>query len=64
MKTYTLTIIVNEVTGELESLEEKIDIDEAPIAINASEEVMMKIDEAGLVEPLLMALPGECVGEA
>jgi len=64
MKTYTLTIIVNETTGQLESLEEKIDYDDVPIAINASEEVMEKISEAGLVEPLLMSLPGECVGEA
>tara|TARA_R110000751_G_scaffold121797_1_gene222341 strand:+ start:208 stop:402 length:195 start_codon:yes stop_codon:yes gene_type:complete len=64
MKTYTLTIVVNETTGELESLEETIDVDETPIAINASEEVMMKIDKAGLVEPLLMGHPGECVGEA
>ena len=63
MKTYTLTIVVNETTGELESLEETIDVDETPIAINASEEVM-KIDKAGLVEPLLMGHPGECVGEA
>jgi|TARA_B100001540_G_C15463171_1_gene486578 hypothetical protein len=63
MKTYTLTIIVNEITGELESLEEKIDYDERPVAINASEEVMEKIHKAGLIEPLLMALPGECVGE-
>ena len=64
MKTYTLTIIVNETTGELESLEEKMDIDEDPIAINASEEVMAKIDQAGLIKPLLMSYPGECVGEA
>ena len=64
MKTYTLTIIVNETTGELESLEEKMDIDEDPIAINASEEVMTKIDQAGLIESLLMSYPGECVGEA
>ena len=64
MKTYTLTIVVNERTGELESLEEKIDIDEAPIAINASEEVMESIQEAGLVAELLMCYPGECVGEA
>ena len=64
MKTCTLTIIVNETTGELESLEEKIDIDEAPIAINASEEVMESIQEAGLVGELLMCYPGECVGEA
>tara|TARA_R100000781_G_scaffold114839_2_gene87184 strand:- start:3571 stop:3765 length:195 start_codon:yes stop_codon:yes gene_type:complete len=64
MKIYTLTIIVNETTGQLESLEEKIDYDKTPVAINASEEVMEKIDQAGLIEPLLMSLPGECVGEA
>lgn len=64
MKTYTLTIIVNETTGQLESLEEKIDYDDVPVAINASEKVMKKISEAGLVEDLLMSLPGECVGEA
>ena len=64
MKTYTLTIIYNEETGELESLEEKIDQHTDPIAINASEEVMNKISDAGLVEPLLMSYPGECVGEA
>ena len=64
MKTYTLTIIYNEVTGELQSLEEKVDTEEIPVAINASAEVMGKITEAGLVEPLLMPHPGECVGEA
>jgi len=64
MKTYTLTIIYNDVTGELQSLEETIDTEETPIAINASAEVMGNITEAGLVEPLLMPHPGECVGEA
>lgn len=64
MKTYTLTIIYNETTGELESLEEKIDEEQPVIAINASEEVMGKISDAGLVESLLMSHPGECVGEA
>jgi|TARA_R110000751_G_scaffold291016_1_gene397819 hypothetical protein len=64
MKTYTLTIIYNETTGELESLEERIDEDTEPVAINASEEVMNKISAAGLVESLLMSYPGECVGEA
>ena len=64
MKTYTLTIIYNDVTGELQSLEEKVEDNQEPIAINASAEVMGKITEAGLVEPLLMPHPGECVGEA
>jgi len=64
MKTYTLTIVVNETTGELESLEEKIDVEENHIAINASEEVMSKIEQAGLIESLLVSYPGECVGEA
>ena len=64
MKTYTLTIIYNDVTGELKSLEETIDTEETPITINASAEVMGKITEANLVEPLLMPHPGECVGEA
>ena len=64
MKTYTLTIIVNETTGELVSLEETIDVDETPVAINASELVMESIQNAGLVAELLMCHPGECVGEA
>jgi|TARA_R110000824_G_scaffold248026_4_gene437138 hypothetical protein len=64
MKTYTLTIIYNEKTGELTSLEEHLDEEQPLIAINASEEVMGKISDAGLVEPLLMSYPGECVGEA
>jgi hypothetical protein len=64
MKTYTLTVIYNEETDELESLEEKIEEHTSLIAINASEEVMDKISAAGLVESLLMSYPGECVGEA
>jgi hypothetical protein len=64
MKTYTLTIIYNEKTGELASLEEHLDEEQPLIAINAGEEVMGKISDAGLVEPLLMSYPGECVGEA
>jgi len=64
MKTYTLTIIYNEETGELKSLEEKIEEHTGLIAINASEEVMDKISAAGLIESLLVSHPGECVGEA
>jgi|ETNmetMinimDraft_2_1059921.scaffolds.fasta_scaffold637445_1 hypothetical protein len=63
MKTYTLTIVYNENTGELESLEEKIDEHLDPVPICASEEVMEKISDAGLIEPLLWSCPGECVGE-
>mgnify|MGYP003121645270 CR=1 FL=1 len=55
---------MNEKTDELESLEEKIDIDEPPVAISASKEVMASIQEANLVAELLMCYPGECVGEA
>ena len=64
MKTYTLTIVYNEEDGSIESLEEKIDVAEEPIAINASQEVMERISAAGLIECLLMDHPGECVGEA
>ena len=64
MKKYILTIVYNEETDTVETLEERVDIkEEQPIAINASQEVMEKISAAGLIEPLLMGLPGECVGE-
>tara|TARA_R100001530_G_scaffold104837_1_gene73088 strand:+ start:432 stop:626 length:195 start_codon:yes stop_codon:yes gene_type:complete len=63
MKTYTLTIIYNEETDAIESLEERIVPEEEPVAVNASEEVMEKISAAGLIECLLMDHPGECVGE-
>lgn len=64
MKTYTLTIRFNEKTEELESIKEHISIDEEPLAITASPEVMEKIDKANLIEAVLVPYPGECVGEA
>jgi hypothetical protein len=64
MKTYTLTVRFNEKTEELESLEERISVDEDPLAITASPEVMEKIDSADLIELVLVPFPGECVGEA
>jgi|TARA_B100001964_G_scaffold50319_1_gene56682 hypothetical protein len=64
MKTYTLVIRFNEKTEELESIEERISIEEEPLAITASPEVMEKIDEANLIERVLVPYPGECVGEA
>ena len=51
MKKYTLTIIYNDNTEELESLKETIDIErDTPISINASPKVMQKIDDARLIE--------------
>ncbi len=64
MKTYTLTIIYNEKTGDLESLEERITEKESPLAIDATEETMEKIFQADLIEDLLVPHPGERVGEA
>ena len=64
MKTYTLTIRFNEKTEELESLDEHISIEQEPVAITASPEVMDKLDQADLIEAVLVPFPGECVGEA
>ncbi len=64
MKTYTLTIIYNEKTGELESLEERVTESNTPLAIEASPETMEKIFQADLIEDLLVPHPGERVGEA
>ena len=47
MKTYTLTIIYNELTGELESLEERVTEKETPLAIDASPDTMEKIFSIG-----------------
>jgi len=63
MKIYTLTITYNDVTDEMESLEETITEKEVPIAIDASEEVMEKIFQADLIKDLLLPCPGERVGE-
>ena len=64
MKTYTLTIIYNDKTDELESLEERIAEKEAPLSIDASPGTMEKIFQADLIEDLLVPHPGERVGEA
>ena len=65
MKKYTLTIIYNDNTEELESLKETIDIErDTPISINASPKVMQKIDDARLIEELCIPYPGECIGES
>jgi len=64
MKTYTLTIIYNDKTDELESLEERIAEKEAPLSIDASPDTMEKIFQADLIEDLLVPHPGERVGEA
>ena len=64
MKTYTLRIIYNERTGELQSLEETISQDETPIAIECAPYIMEKLDQAGLIDVLLVDHPGERVGEA
>jgi glycyl-tRNA synthetase alpha subunit len=63
MKKYTLEIIYDEITGELESLKEFITEKESVLAITASEEIMEKITKADLIESLLVPCPGECVGE-
>jgi len=63
MKVYTLRIVYNDKTGELESLEEKI-LDKAePVAIEASKKVMEAFAEANLIGEVLMNYPGECIGE-
>jgi hypothetical protein len=64
MKTYTLTIIYNDKTDELESLEERIAEKEAPLSIDANPDTMEKIFQADLIEDLLVPHPGERVGEA
>ena len=63
MKVYTLRIVYNETTGELDSLEEKILDKEEPVAIEASPEVMEAFAEANLIGEVLMKYPGECIGE-
>ena len=64
MKIYTLRIVYNDKTGELKSLDEIIEEDEAPISITASPHVMEAIAKADLIEQLLVSHPGESVGEA
>tara|TARA_R100001463_G_scaffold111083_1_gene165946 strand:- start:184 stop:381 length:198 start_codon:yes stop_codon:yes gene_type:complete len=65
MKKYTLTIIYDDRTGELESLTEKIDEEQNnPLSITASAYVMEQIDNAHLIEELCVPFPGECIGES
>tara|TARA_R110002020_G_scaffold81698_2_gene202707 strand:- start:372 stop:566 length:195 start_codon:yes stop_codon:yes gene_type:complete len=63
MKVYTLRIVYNETTGELESLEEKILDKEEPVAIEASPKVMEAFAEANLIGEVLMLYPGVTIGE-
>ena len=64
MKIYTLTISYNDVTGELETLEEKVVEKEAPLTINASPDVMEAFAQADLIGKVLAEFNGEQVGEA
>tara|TARA_R100001463_G_scaffold81001_6_gene135476 strand:+ start:2347 stop:2538 length:192 start_codon:yes stop_codon:yes gene_type:complete len=63
MKKYTLTIIYNEIDGEIESLVEKTLEDDNPLTINASPDVMEAFAEANLIGTLA-EFNGEYVGEA
>tara|TARA_Y100000004_G_scaffold99908_1_gene112006 strand:+ start:29951 stop:30148 length:198 start_codon:yes stop_codon:yes gene_type:complete len=65
MKKYTLEIIYNEITGELESLHETVTSKgEKNIPILATPHVMEAIDKANLIEDLLVPYPGAVVGES
>jgi len=65
MKKYTLTIIYDDKTGELESLKETVDEERNhPLSVTASAYVMQKIDDAHLIAELCVPFPGECIGES
>ena len=65
MKKYTLTIIYNDKTGDMDSLTENVEeLDSYPISVTASAKGMEQIDEAGLIKELCVPFPGVCIGES